>query len=80
MPNPPLRRSRENPVVGGVCAGIADHLGIDRLFVRLVVLILSVTTSSWTVGILYVLFVVMVPQAPERAPESGPPGEGYGYP
>ena len=31
-----LRRSRDQAMVGGVCAGLAEHLGTDPLLVRLI--------------------------------------------
>ncbi len=34
-----LYRERKNRIIGGVCAGIADYFGINRLIVRLIVLV-----------------------------------------
>lgn len=30
-----LYRSKENKILGGVCGGIAEHLGVDPVIIRL---------------------------------------------
>lgn len=39
---PPLRRTADDKLIGGVCAGIARHLGVDPVLVRLAVVALVV--------------------------------------
>ncbi len=57
----PLRRSRENKKLAGVCGGLARHLGIDPTLVRLVM----VCAAFWGFGIaLYVLCWFVMPPDP----------------
>lgn len=39
---PPLRRSRDDRVLGGVCTGVARYLGIDPVLVRVIVVALAI--------------------------------------
>ncbi len=65
-----LLRSRSNRMVGGVCAGIADYLGIEANFVRLIWVIASLSTVG--VGVmLYILALIVIPEAP--ADDAGAP-------
>ena len=38
---PPLRRQRDDRVLGGVCSGVAQNLGVDPVLVRVVVVVLA---------------------------------------
>jgi len=56
-----LVRSKKNRMIGGVCGGIAEYLGIDPTIVRL---IWAVTTLFWGTGIiLYLLAWAIIPEA-----------------
>lgn len=58
-PRPILRRSRQNRMLAGVAGGVAGHLGLDPLVVRLAFLALSLAAGF---GILtYLLLWVLVP-------------------
>lgn len=39
QPRPPLRRSRRNRVIAGVCGGLAEFFGISSFWFRLAFLI-----------------------------------------
>ena len=85
MPAKTLYRSRENAMIGGVCAGLAEYFNIDMSLVRLatVILIFPGGLSIWA----YIIAWIIVPQKPLAAapghntqpienPEAGPePGE-----
>ncbi|MQA83287.1 MAG: PspC domain-containing protein [Streptosporangiales bacterium] len=59
---PGLRRQAEGRLLAGVCRGLAEHLGLDPLVVRLVFVVLTVANG---VGIpVYLAFWVLVPAAP----------------
>lgn len=51
-----------NKVLAGVCAGLADYIGIDVTIVRLVTLILIVAggLSLWC----YIIAAIIIPEAP----------------
>jgi signal transduction histidine kinase len=55
----PLRRDHAHRLVGGVCAGIGRHLGIDPLIVRIV--FVAAATAGGVGILLYALAWVLVP-------------------
>lgn len=67
----PLRRNLRRRRIGGVCAGIADALGVDALWVRLAAvasLFVSFSLTFWG----YLALWVLVPARPETPmPEVG---------
>lgn len=58
-----LRRSRRNRVLGGVCGGVGEHLGVDPVVVRLAFVVLSVVSGTGV--LLYVLAMFFIPEAPD---------------
>ncbi len=62
MSNRKLYRSRENAMIGGVCAGLADYFNIDSTIVRLatVILIFPGGLSIWA----YIIAWIIIPQKP----------------
>jgi signal transduction histidine kinase len=58
-PAPVLRRDTEHRVLGGVCAGLGRHLGVDPLIVR--VAFVAAATAGGIGFILYALAWVFVP-------------------
>lgn len=64
---PPLRRPREGRLLTGVAAGLADHLGIDVVIVRILIVVFTVVTQG--LGLLpYVAAAIFVPAAEAGAP------------
>lgn len=60
-----LYRCRHDPVLGGVCAGIAEYFNVDPVLVRLLWVIL--TLISMGAGILvYIIAWIIVPEEPKR--------------
>jgi len=57
-----LYRSRENAMVAGICAGLADYFNIDSSLVRLatVILIFPGGLSIWA----YIVAWIIIPQKP----------------
>jgi phage shock protein PspC (stress-responsive transcriptional regulator) len=77
---PRLLRSRRDRVLGGVCAGIAEHLGVDALMIRLAAVALGIF-SGGTAVLAYLIAWILIPKAAESAqrPEDRlplPAGEG----
>lgn len=60
---PPLRRPRQGRIVAGVCAGVADHLGIDVVVVRVLSVLLIILTSGLAVFV-YLGALLFIPSAP----------------
>jgi len=66
----PFRRRADGKLLAGVCGGLADHLGLDPLPVRIAFVVLSGLSGFGIV--LYAAYWVVVPQ--ERPGEDVPPG------
>ena len=59
---PPLRRSRRNRVVAGVCGGLAEFYGISAFWFRLAFLIALIPGGVPGIGA-YAIFWLVVPKA-----------------
>lgn len=57
-----LTRNTHNKVLGGVCAGVADYLGVDPTLVR-VLTVLAAFFSLGTVVVAYVVAWALMPTA-----------------
>jgi phage shock protein C len=57
-----LYRSSDDVVIAGVCAGVADYLGLPSGKVRLGLLVLVGGLSIWV----YILLWIVVPKGPKR--------------
>ncbi len=62
---PRLQRSRRNRIIGGVCAGIAEHLNVDPLLVRIIAVLLGVVSGGAAV-LAYLVGWVVIPQADDE--------------
>jgi len=54
-----LYRSRNNRIIAGVCGGLAKHLGIDPLLVRLFFILLIFANGTGL--FLYLILFLLVP-------------------
>lgn len=52
-------RALDDGVLGGVCAGIAHHLGVPVLLVRLLTLVLGLASAGAAVGIYLALWLLL---------------------
>ena len=64
MVNPanPLRRSRQNRMIAGVCGGLAEWLGWDPTLVRLLYIAVSVISAAFPGILVYVVLWIVMPQ------------------
>ena len=62
-PSRPARlvRSRENRIIGGVCAGLANYLGMDVTLVRIVAVVLAF--AAGTAVLAYIVGWIIIPEA-----------------
>ncbi len=68
MPIRRLTRSREQAQIAGVCAGLADYLDIDVVFVRAAWVVLSIVPGAIIGGVLaYIAAWLVMPEATEPA-------------
>jgi len=61
---PSLRRSRLNQVLGGVCAGVANRLGVDPLLVRIAAVAAALVSGGAAI-LIYLIAWVVLPQDDE---------------
>jgi len=69
MARPPLRRSRTDKMLAGVCGGLAEHTGVDSLVWRVGLVALMLAGGAGIV--VYLLLWVLMPPAP-RPPDEQP--------
>lgn len=58
----PLRRSRSDSKIAGVCGGIAQHFGLDPTYVRIAYVLLSVLSVAFPGILVYLLLWWLIPQ------------------
>ncbi len=56
-----LTRSTSNRMIAGVCAGLADYLGIDPTIIRLLT-ILAFFTGFAGIALVYLVLAIIVPE------------------
>jgi phage shock protein C len=58
----PLRRSRRQKLLGGVCGGLAEWLGWDATLVRIVYVVVSICSAAFPGILVYVVLWIVMPQ------------------
>ncbi len=56
-----LIRSRNNAILGGVCAGIANYIGWDAGRVRLLYVLASIISAGFPGTLVYIILWVAMP-------------------
>lgn len=59
-----LYKSRENKMIDGVCAGIADYLNLDPTLVRLLWVVLCAMGGSGVLA--YIVAAIIIPPQPRE--------------
>lgn len=65
MVNPanPLRRSRQNRMIAGVCGGLAEWLGWDPTVVRVLYVVVSVLSAAFPGLLAYIILAIVMPES-----------------
>ena len=63
-PSNPLRRSRRNRMIAGVCGGLAEWLGWDPTLVRVLYVVVSILSAAFPGLLVYVILWIVMPEAP----------------
>jgi phage shock protein PspC (stress-responsive transcriptional regulator) len=63
-PSNPLRRSRRNRMLAGVCGGLAEWLGWDPTLVRVLYVVGSILSAAFPGALVYILLWLVMPEAP----------------
>jgi phage shock protein PspC (stress-responsive transcriptional regulator) len=58
----PLRRSRRNRWIAGVCGGLAHSLGWDPTLVRILYVVVSVASAAFPGILVYLVLWIVMPQ------------------
>jgi len=58
----PLRRSRVNCMIAGVCGGVAEHFGWDPTMVRVGYVLLSIFSAGFPGFLIYIILWIIIPQ------------------
>ena len=61
-----LTRPRLGRKIAGVCAGLANYLGMDPTVVRVIYAILSLCTAIVTGLIVYLILMLIIPEDPTK--------------
>jgi phage shock protein PspC (stress-responsive transcriptional regulator) len=58
----PVRRSRRNRIIAGVCGGIAEWLGWDPTLVRILYVLVSIVSVAFPGILIYILLWIIMPR------------------
>ena len=72
-----LYRSKKERILGGVCAGLGEHLDVDPSVIRLIWAVITVLSLGMGI-IIYILAWIFIP---EQSQDDGipPPAESGGF-
>ncbi len=56
-------RSRDR-IFGGVLAGFAEHINMDKMLVRLIYVLISLFSAGFPGLLIYIIFWVITPEEP----------------
>jgi phage shock protein PspC (stress-responsive transcriptional regulator) len=56
-----IRRSRSNAMIGGVCAGIAEHFGWSVTGTRVAYVLLSIVSAAFPGILVYLILWLLLP-------------------
>jgi len=59
----PLHLSRKHRLIGGVCGGIAEFLGWDPTWTRVLFVLVSVLSAAFPGIIVYIALWILMPRA-----------------
>ncbi|MBN1514340.1 MAG: PspC domain-containing protein [Phycisphaerae bacterium] len=58
----PLRRSTHNRMIAGVCAGLAEHFGLDPTLLRVIYVLVSLLSAAFPGLLVYIVLWVVIPE------------------
>ncbi len=62
-----LMRSRKNKMIAGVCGGIAEWIGWEPTWVRLLYALVSILSAGFPGILVYVILWIVMPEAPRES-------------
>jgi len=67
-----LYRSRDNRMIGGICAGLGEYFNIDPTLIRLAFVFFSLIGFAGAMLIAYLVMLMVVPEEPLLTATSTP--------
>lgn len=61
-----IYRSQSNKWITGVCAGIADRLGVNPMWVRIAAIILAIAPAGLGIPVMVVVYIALTVLLPEN--------------
>ena len=61
-------RSKESAVLAGICGGLGETYSVDPVLLRLVLILLCLTTGILPIGITYVVGWMLIPVSSKDRP------------
>lgn len=65
-----LQRSSSNKIVAGVCGGFGEYFDVDPVFVRIIAVVLALTTHGFGI-VAYIIAWIIMPKQEEALVEEG---------
>jgi phage shock protein C len=62
---PPLRRSRQHRIFGGVCGGFAEWSGRSVGLIRFLYVLVSIVSAAFPGIAVYLILWIFIPEAPQ---------------
>ena len=59
-----LYRPRNDRMVGGVCAGLANYIGMDVTLMRVLYVLVSVLSAAFPGILVYIVLWIVIPEEP----------------
>lgn len=59
----PLRRSRKNAMIAGVCGGLAEWIGWNPTLVRVLYVVVSVASAGFPGTLVYLVLWLVMPKS-----------------
>lgn len=66
MSKKPLRRSRQNRMIGGVMGGLARHFDLDVTLLRIIYVLVSLFSAGFPGLIVYLILWLLMPLEEEE--------------
>jgi len=57
-----LNRPKENKMIAGVCAGLAEYLNLDISVVRLLFVAVTLVTAVFPMALFYIIAWIIIPE------------------
>lgn len=70
-PSKRLTRDVQGGILGGVCAGWADYLDIDRAVIRVGYVLVSLLSAAFPGILAYIIMWVLIPAREGKVPPQG---------